>query len=59
MKKQVEDFIEYLILERGLSDNSVSAYKTDLISFLEFLAQKKIESYSSINRNNIIDYLAE
>ncbi len=59
MIKQVEKFIEYLILERGLSDNSVSAYKTDLVSYLEFLATKNIDAYSNINRNDIIDYLAE
>ncbi len=59
MKKQLEEFVEYLMLERGLSENTISAYKTDLISFLEFLSEKNIVAYRNLKRNDIINYLSE
>ena len=35
-------FIEYLLAEKGLSENTVSAYRTDLADFFAFLAEHDI-----------------
>ena len=37
LKNLVEEFLLYLSSVRGLSENSVVAYKNDLLKFLEFL----------------------
>ena len=37
----VLDFLSYLELERGLSRNTLNAYRTDLLQFGEFLAARK------------------
>lgn len=37
LPEDVELFLQHLWLEKGLSDNTISAYKTDLRQFFEFL----------------------
>lgn len=37
----IEQFLEMMIVEKGLSKNSVEAYKRDILSFKEFLKTKK------------------
>lgn len=38
--KQIESFIEAMWLEKGLSENTLSAYRSDLTKFAVFLAQQ-------------------
>lgn len=59
MLKELGHFCGYLSLERGLSSNSVSAYRRDLKDFTDFLVEKGIVSSSQIRRDDIIEYLSE
>jgi len=54
MSKELEAFIEYLIIEKGLSKNSVTFYRSDLMQFEEFLEKPAIQS----NSDDVIDFLA-
>jgi len=54
MSKELEAFIEYLIIEKGLSKNSVSFYRSDLIQFEDFLGKSVIKS----NSDDVIEFLA-
>ena len=55
MSKEVEAFIEYLIIVKGLSANSVKFYRGDLIQFEEFLGKSAIKA----STDEVIDFLAE
>ncbi|MGC4376430.1 site-specific tyrosine recombinase XerD [Fictibacillus sp. Mic-4] len=58
MRDHVSDFIHYLIVERGLSTNTVESYKRDLTHYIEFL--QKVDQISRINdvqRGNIMGFL--
>ncbi|MCQ6266103.1 site-specific tyrosine recombinase XerD [Fictibacillus sp. WQ 8-8] len=58
MTDHVQDFIHYLIVERGLSKNTVDSYRRDLEQYVLFI--EKVENISDINqiqRANIIGYL--
>ena len=35
----ISQYLEYLLVERGLSQNTILAYRRDLVSFFEFLSQ--------------------
>ncbi len=55
MSKELEAFIEYLIIEKGLSKNSVSFYRSDLVQFEEFLGKSVIKA----NSDDVIDFLSK
>lgn len=57
-KESVKDFIYYLRAERELSENTVKAYKTDVLSFLDF-TDKEIEDITRNDVESFIDNLRE
>lgn len=57
MEDILEHFCGYLTVERGLSPNTVSAYRTDLLDFVGFLKQAGIGGFNEVQRFHIIDYL--
>ena len=59
MENVLEHFAGYLTLEKGLSGNSISAYKTDLRDFIRFLREKGRNDFNDIVRNDIQDFLSD
>ncbi len=57
--EELKHFTGWLAVERGLSANSVAAYHSDLMHFIEFLQKHGIESWSKVSRDGILDYLGE
>ena len=50
-----QSFLDHLTIERGLSSNSISAYKRDLAKFSEFLADEKLD-FERLTENEIISF---
>lgn len=57
MRELLEEFLNYLSVERGLSKNTIASYKTDLASFLNYFESKGFNSIEKIKRDNITGYL--
>lgn len=58
MEKYKDAFIEYLTYEKGLSSNSVAAYRRDLEKFYAFLKKKgSIERLDNIGKDEILEFL--
>jgi integrase/recombinase XerD len=58
MKDIIEEFLNYLVVERGLSDNTIFAYRKDLYKYANFLESKKKRLHlNEVERNDIRDYL--
>jgi integrase/recombinase XerD len=58
MEDHLKDFMHYLIVEKGLAQNTIMAYERDLKSYLHYL--KNVESILSINevkRIHIVQFL--
>ena len=55
MSKELEAFIEYLIVVKGLSKNSIDFYQSDLIQFEEFLGKSIINASS----DDVINFLSK
>jgi len=53
----VEMFLEYVALERGLSEHTRLAYAADLASFQQALATRGIATVNDVTREHIVDYL--
>jgi integrase/recombinase XerD len=59
MEDQLKDFMRFLIVEKGLSNNTILSYERDLKSYLHYL--KNVESIHSLNevqRIHIVHFLA-
>jgi len=54
----VLDFLSYLELERGLSRNTLNAYRTDLLQFGEYLAAHDLDALA-VRPAEIGDFLAD
>ncbi|MEO0276124.1 MAG: site-specific integrase, partial [candidate division WOR-3 bacterium] len=59
MNKKVRDFLNYLLLERGFSINTIENYERDLKKFFEFLKENNIdfENVSVDDITNFLEYL--
>lgn len=55
MIELVSDYLSYLEIERGLSKNTIAAYKNDLYLFFEFL--NGINNVEDIKRHHLSDYI--
>ncbi|HET7177827.1 MAG TPA: site-specific tyrosine recombinase XerD [Solirubrobacterales bacterium] len=54
----VLDFLSYLELERGLSRNTLNAYRTDLLQYGEYLAEHDVDALAA-GPADIADFLAD
>ncbi|RKD27860.1 integrase/recombinase XerD [Caminicella sporogenes DSM 14501] len=57
MKEILSEFITYLEIEKGLSDNTLESYKRDLKQFADYLKEKGKATYQEANKTTIITYL--
>ncbi|MGI6066553.1 MAG: site-specific tyrosine recombinase XerD [Bacillota bacterium] len=53
----LENFLNYLSVEKGLAVNTCSSYELDIKSFFSFLKTKSISNINSVTRHHIIGYL--
>lgn len=54
-----DQFINYLVVEKGLARNTITAYSRDLILYLEFLQSKGISDIASADTTLILKHLIE
>jgi len=52
----IEDFLNHILIEKGLSKNTFDSYKNDLEEFNFFLKSKKILSIDNIDKDLILNY---
>ncbi|MBZ0167724.1 MAG: site-specific tyrosine recombinase XerD [Candidatus Omnitrophica bacterium] len=57
MKEQIEEFLNYLAVERGLAQNTLLAYRRDLLKYAAFLKKKKVLDASQVSRKLVTDFM--
>ena len=56
MEAQIRSFLNYLRVEKGLSDNTMYAYQRDMMKFAEFAAKQKV-TLVNVERAQVVDFL--
>ena len=55
--QNIAEYLESLEVERGLSSNTIEAYRRDLYYFADFLQSYLIDTPNSVKRNHINYYI--
>ena len=57
-ERVIEGFLDQIWMEKGLSDNSLAAYRSDLKSFAIWLAEARPESsLTDVTRLDLLEYI--
>jgi integrase/recombinase XerD len=54
----VDDYLRHLSIERGLSKNTIAAYRRDLSSYLGYLEKQQISNASQITESTVTGYVS-
>ncbi|WP_421379377.1 site-specific tyrosine recombinase XerD [Bacillus salacetis] len=58
MESRLQDFIHFLIVEKGLAKNSVDSYQRDLKNYMKFIQKvDSAENWNEVQRVNITGFL--
>ena len=57
LNELIEEFLRYLLIDKGYSNNTIESYKRDLDRFLEFNKNKDINNINSDDLKEYIKYL--
>lgn len=63
MLDEVNEFLDYLATEKNYSDNTIAAYRNDLMQFGQYLldqaAEDDILSWDAVGRDDIVNHILE
>lgn len=61
MDTHIQEFLDYLIAEKGCSENTIAAYQNDLTQFHAFLLErgslKTTPDWAAITRDDLVNYI--
>ena len=57
MQQKIREFLDHLLVERGLAENTISAYHNDLTQFLQFIEGQGITRWTDTTQETIADFL--
>lgn len=56
MDEQIQQFLEYIVEEKGYTSNTLAAYRNDLSQFLDY-ARKRGSGWEDVGHDTIMDYI--
>ncbi len=58
MEDRLDDFIHFLVVEKGLSKNTIVSYKRDLNSYIHYLKNvEELKDFNGVQRPQIVHFL--
>jgi integrase/recombinase XerD len=58
LEAEIRGFLNYLRVEKALSQNTLDAYRRDLAKFTEYAAGRGLKKAAEIKRSDLLDFLA-
>jgi integrase/recombinase XerD len=56
MREQIQQFLDFIVEEKGYSSNTLAAYSNDLSQFMDYL-ESRVDSWAEVDRETILDYI--
>ena len=56
MEKQIKNFLEFLKVEKKMSENTLQSYERDVLQFNRYLSENKL-NYAKIKEENVKELL--
>lgn len=57
MEAQIRAFVNSLRVEKGLSENTIQAYRRDMVKFMAFASERHLQT-AEIERSHVVEFLA-
>jgi integrase/recombinase XerD len=57
LESEIRSFLNYLRVEKALSQNTIDAYRRDLSKFVEYAGKKGLRKPTQVKRGDIVDFL--
>jgi integrase/recombinase XerD len=58
LQEQVERFADYLTAERGLSPNTIEAYRRDLTRYVSYLSRRGVKDAGAVTGDDVASFVA-
>jgi integrase/recombinase XerD len=55
--RALRTYLDHLVVERGLADNTLKSYRRDLRRYVDFLAARGVEELSGIREDTVAQFL--
>ena len=59
MKSDIIKYLDFVRFEKGLADNTLSAYSHNLFAYAQFLVSRSVSSFYICKDSTIVDFLAQ
>jgi integrase/recombinase XerD len=59
MIEAINNFLNYLSVEKGYSEHTIAAYRNDLTGLADFAKKQNIAAWSGFSRQNMLSYLLD
>ena len=56
MEEAIDEYLDHLSVERGLSQSTVASYRGDLTAYSRYLAERKVESPERVTSRHVSDF---
>jgi len=56
MKEQIQEFLKFLAVDKGYSENTQAAYRNDLSQFYAYV-EPRVSAWDKVDQNTILDYI--
>lgn len=58
LRSLLERYYEFLLLEKGASENTLAAYQNDLLRYFEFLALKGVGEIGDVSERHVLEHIS-